>query len=204
MPRVTRERQPTSRSAARRGALLDALVDVILAEGFAETSLDDLARKLRCSKTTLYSIAGSKERIIVAAVRRFFQRATVHVDTHLLRDDGPPIERIHTYLVAIATELAPASPAFFTDVDSWPATALIYRQNTKAAAERVLELVREASPSTPDAHAVFVGAVAAQVMEAIHRGEIETATGLDDSAAYLALADLIVRGLDTFPAERAG
>lgn len=41
----------------------------------------------------------------------------------------------------------------------------------------------------------FVGAVAAQVMDAIHRGEIKTTASLDDSTAYRALAELIVRSL---------
>jgi hypothetical protein len=53
----------------------------------------------------------------------------------------------------------------------------------------VQALVREAAPG---ADAAFVGAVAGQVMESIHRGEIKAQTGLDDSAAYAALAALIV------------
>jgi len=32
-------------------------------------------------------------------------------------------------------------------------------------------------------------------MEAIHRGEVEAATGFDDSASYRALAELIAAGL---------
>jgi len=197
MPRPTRERVTATKIDQRRDALLDRLVEVILVDGFAEASIEELAAKLRCSKSTLYSLADTKERIIVAGVRRFFQRAAARVDARLLRTDGTPLERIRTYLVAIATELAPASPAFFADLDSWPTTQQIYRDNTRIASERVRELVREASPAASGAQATFVGAVAAQVMEGIHRGEIETATGLDDSAAYRALADLIVQGLDT-------
>jgi hypothetical protein len=44
-------------------------------------------------------------------------------------------------------------------------------------------------------NAKFVGAVAAQTMELIHWGQIGAATGLDDSAAYRDLADLIVAGI---------
>jgi len=196
MPRPTRQRGRETQTDRRREALLDRLVDVILSEGFVELNLEDIAAALRCSKSTLYSIADSKERIIAAGVKRFFQRAAARVDAQLLRSAGPPVERIHTYLVAIAAELAPASPAFFADLDSSPAMQEIYRHNTKIASERVRELVREASPPSSRVSATFVGAVAAQVMEAIHRGEIETATGLDDSAAYQALADLIVRSLE--------
>jgi AcrR family transcriptional regulator len=195
VPRELRERDPRSKSARRREDLLDRLVDIIVVEGFAHASVEDLARSLSCSKTTLYSIAETKERIIAAAVRRFFRRATLRVDAQLI-GQVDPIALLRGYLTAIALELSPATPAFFADIDSLTSTQEIYRQNTLFAARRVQTLVREASPGAPTAQAIFVGAVAAQVMEGIHRGEIESATGLDDSDAYHALADLIVRGLE--------
>ncbi|MEZ3160342.1 TetR/AcrR family transcriptional regulator [Microbacterium sp. BWT-B31] len=202
MPRPLRERRSPLKADVRRDELLDRLVEVIVEHGFAEASIEELARALRCSKSTLYVIADSKEQIIAAAVRRFFRRAAAHVDDELQRSAGEPVaQRIRTYLTAIAADLAPATPAFFADIDSLASTREIYRQNTRVAAERVQALVREASPEGPSTQATFVGAVAAQVMEGIHRGEIETATGLDDSAAFRALADLIVRGLGPTPVE---
>lgn len=190
--RATRE-HPIAKRADRRVVLLERLVEVILRDGFAELSVEDLSRELRCSKTTLYAIAPSKEQIIVAGVRQFFRRAADRVEIRLLRSDDDPVEQIRAYLVAISEQLAPASSAFFSDLDAWPATREIYRTNTRVAAERVQSLVRQAAPSTRDA--AFVGAVAAQVMEAIHRGDIESAAGIDDPGAYRALADLIVRSL---------
>jgi|GEM_PF-461240 len=185
----------TTRVDQRREALLDRLVDLVLAEGFADASVEDLARRLRCSKSTLYGIADSKEKIVVAAVRRFFRRAAARVEARLLIEQGSAAERIRAYLTAIAAELAPASSAFFADLDAWEATTEIYRDNTAIAASRVQRLVDEASPAAAQPQAAFVGAVAAQVMEAIHRGDIESATGLADSDAYRSLADLIVRAL---------
>lgn len=173
---------------------------MILRKGFADLSVEDLSRELRCSKSTLYAVAPSKEQIVVAAVRHFFRRAADRVEIRLLRSDDDPVEQIRAYLVAISEQLAPASPAFFGDLDAWPSTQELYRTNTRAAAERVQSLVRQAAPRTEDA--AFVGAVAAQVMEAIHRGDIESSAGIDDSAAYRALADLIVRSLQ--PSEEAG
>ncbi|GAA5201969.1 TetR/AcrR family transcriptional regulator [Microbacterium jejuense] len=195
-----REQATASKQTQRRDALLERLVDVILRDGFAEASVEDLARELQCSKTTLYAIAPSKEAIVVAGVRHFFRRASDRVEIRLLRTSEDPIEQIRGYLVAISEQLAPASASFFADLDAWPATREIYRTNTSAAADMVRSLVHAAAPGDPNA--AFVGAVAAQVMEAIHRGEIETAAGLDDSAAYRALAELIVRSLH--PSEEAG
>ncbi|MDR7112262.1 AcrR family transcriptional regulator [Microbacterium trichothecenolyticum] len=200
MTRPPRDRATGSKQVQRRDALLERLVDVILREGFADASVEDLARGVQCSKTTLYAIAPSKEQIVVAGVRHFFRRAADRVEIRLLRTSEDPLEQIRGYLVAISEQLAPASAAFFADLDAWPATREIYRTNTRAAADKVQSLVHEAAPG--DQNAAFVGAVAAQVMEAIHRGEIETTAGLDDSAAYRALAELIVRSLQ--PSDEAG
>lgn len=171
--------------------MLDQLITLFLAEGFLRFSLGDLAERLKCSKSTLYAVAPSKEQIIAAAVREFFRRAAARVESTIAGDFGD-VARIGAYLESIAAELAPASPEFFADVDAFEPAREIYRQNTRIAAQRVQDLVRAAVPA--DAGGIdptFIGAVAGQVMEAIHRGEIESATGLDDSAAYRALAELI-------------
>ncbi|MRJ78145.1 TetR family transcriptional regulator [Aeromicrobium sp. SMF47] len=178
-------------ATARTSALLDELVPVILAEGFLDLSMADVARRLRCSKSTLYGIAASKEQLLVTVVRTFFRGATERVE-RAVADAGTPMDRIGVYLEAISVELAPASPQFFADVDAFEPAREIYRDNTRAAARRVQELVQQADPS---ADARFIGAVAGQVMESIHRGDIRASTGLDDSAAYRSLAELIVAGL---------
>jgi AcrR family transcriptional regulator len=180
---------PTRAPAAsrRREVLIDRLIEVFLGQGFVEFGIADLAAALRCSKSTLYAVAPSKEQIIVTVVRAFFRRATARVEARL--DAGAdPRERLSGYLRAISEELAAASPAFFADLTGFAPAREIYRRNTLIAAERVQGLVREAAPGRD---ASFVAAVARLVMESIHRGEIKAATGLDDSAAYTALADLI-------------
>jgi AcrR family transcriptional regulator len=45
----------------RQAELLDQLEALFLAEGFARFTLEDLAVRLHCSKSTLYALAGSKE-----------------------------------------------------------------------------------------------------------------------------------------------
>lgn len=203
MARPVRRRQTPTKAEQRRDDLIARLIDLFLAGGFAESSIEDLAHALGCSKSTLYTIAGSKEQIIVTTVKHFFRRAAERIEARLAREDVASPERIRVYLNAISEELAPASPAFFADLDTVEATREIYRDNTKIAARRLQEIVLDAVPAVSRKHAVFVGAVAGQVMEGIHRGEIESATGLDDSAAYRALADLIVTGLANPPSPAA-
>ncbi|GAA4228086.1 TetR/AcrR family transcriptional regulator [Actinomadura meridiana] len=195
-----RLRARATRAAQRREALIDRLMDVFLDRGFAGVGVAELAATLRCSKSTLYSVAASREQIVVTVVRAFFRRATGRVEAALeatAAPDADPRERVGAYLRAISAELAPASPAFFADLDAFPPAREIYKRNTLWAVQRVHGLVREASP---DGDSLFVGAVAGQVMEAIHRGEIRAQTGLDDSAAYTELASLIVARMGALPA----
>ncbi|MDX6740116.1 TetR/AcrR family transcriptional regulator [Actinocorallia sp. A-T 12471] len=178
----------TQARARRREELTGRLIDLFLTRGFADFGVADLARLLRCSKTTLYAVAESKEQIITAVVRAFFRRATERVEARLAKESDPRA-RVEAYLRAISTELSAASPAFFADLTAFAPAHEIYRRNTAIAAERVRGLVLAAVPGRD---AAFAGAVAGLVMEAVHRGDIKAATGLDDSAAYAALATLLV------------
>ncbi|MGH1561511.1 TetR/AcrR family transcriptional regulator [Mumia sp. DW29H23] len=178
----------------RRGELMDELISLYLDEGFLAFGIGDLAARLRCSRSTLYAIAPSKEQIVTAAVRAFFRGATERVEARLERE-ADPAARLHAYLEAISEELAPASPAFFADLDAFEPAREVYRRNTEWAARRVRQLVTALEGRDGSVDPGFVGVVAAQVMQAIQRGEIEAASGLDDAAAYHQLAQLLVAGV---------
>jgi AcrR family transcriptional regulator len=186
----------SDRQVELRGRVLDELVDLFLREGFAGFTLQDLARRLRCSKSTLYLVATSKEQLVVAVVRRFFQRATSAVEARL--DAGSdPGARLTAYLRAVAGELQNAGPAFFADVAGHALARDIYETNTRHAARRVQQLVDEgvSTGRMRDLDAAFVGAAVEQVMTAIHRGDIAARTGLGDADAYRELARLVSAAL---------
>lgn len=188
----------TPRYSARRAEILTGMVGLFLAEGFLAFSVDDLAARLQCSKSTLYLVAPSKEQLITAAVRAFFRSATDRVDARLA-DETDPVRRIGTYLEAISAELAPASSMFFADLDAFAPAREIYLRNTAIAVGRVQELVRAAEPPGRTVDAAFIGVVAGAVMESIQRGEMQTMTSLSDAASYRLLADLIVAGVAGAP-----
>jgi AcrR family transcriptional regulator len=187
------------RASVRRDDLIDELIDLFIREGFIHLSIEDIARELKRSKSTLYSVADSKEQIFVAVARAFFRRATARIEQQLTdaghqrtsRHGG----RIGSYLQAISDEFASASPQNFADLDAFSPTRDIYRTNMDAASQRVQSLVLEAVPQASHAEATFLGTVAAQIMEAVHRGDIERSTALDHPAAYRALGNLIEAGV---------
>ncbi|KRV46669.1 TetR family transcriptional regulator [Wenjunlia vitaminophila] len=180
----------------RQSELFDQLVALFLANGFADFTLDELAGRLRCSKSTLYALARSKEQLSVAVVKHFFRRSAERVEEWTARAVGAR-DRVGAYLTAVARELRPASARFYADLAAFPPALEVYERNTRIAATRVRELVDEGvrSGAFRDVHAAFVAEIVSTAMVAIQRGEITERTGLPDADAYQELATLLLHGI---------
>lgn len=95
----TRPRQRLD--AARQDDLLARVVDIFLCNGLSSVADSALAQQLRCSKATLYSVAPTKEQLVILATKQFFGssakriEATVAAETH-------PRRQIVTYLGGVA------------------------------------------------------------------------------------------------------
>jgi AcrR family transcriptional regulator len=186
------ERRLTSRQAHLR----DALVDLVLSEGFSQLTMDQFAAQLKCSKRSLYALASSKEQLAVLAVRHFFKRTTDQVEATIAHT-RTPAKRVTRYLEAVAEALRPASRAFRDDVANFRPATEIYEQNTLTAARRVRELIDEGTRAGAFRRvpAAFVGEVVTATMRRITTGEIAAATGLSDAEAYSELAKLVVAAI---------
>ncbi|MFC7450499.1 TetR/AcrR family transcriptional regulator [Rhodococcus daqingensis] len=193
---ATRSDAPAVRGAARRAQLLDQLVALLLEEGFAHLTLDDIAGRLRCSKSTLYALADSKEQLVRTATVHFFRGATERVESRLEGAVGAR-ERIGAYLEAVGEQLRPASTRFMDDLANNTAARDIYERNTRFAAVRVQELITEGvrAGEFRDVNAAFVADVAAAMMVRIQQRRVRESTGLPDAQAYLELATLLTHGL---------
>ncbi|MGY1708932.1 TetR/AcrR family transcriptional regulator [Geodermatophilus sp. SYSU D00758] len=184
------------RLTRRQAELLDQLEALFLAEGFARFTLDDLAVRLRCSKSTLYALADSKEQLAVRVVRHFFRKATEEVEAGTATEEDPAL-RVTAYLSAVARALAPAGPRFRSDLDAFPPGRAVYERNTALAADRVRELIAEgvARGRFREVHPALVADTVTTLMLRIGRGDTARATGLDDAAAYRELAALLLHGI---------
>lgn len=180
----------------RRTELFDALVALFLAEGFAHLTLDDVAARLRCSKSTLYTLAGSKEQLVAAATVHFFRSATAFVETQVAAAHGAR-ERIAAYLSAVGAALDPASDQFMADLDAFAPARATYEKNTRIAARRVQELIAAgvAAGEFRDVHAAFAAELVATMMVGIQQRAVRERTGLDDADAYRELAAILTGGI---------
>src|SRR5690554_4751813 len=118
--------QRRDRASVRRDELINELIDLFVREGFRDLSIEDLARELKRSKSTLYSVADSKEQIFVAVARAFFRRATARIEERMRavdeHGDDQRAGRIASYLKAMSDEFASASPHYFADLDAFAPT----------------------------------------------------------------------------------
>ena len=180
----------------RRTELFDALVALLLAEGFAHLTLDDIAARLRCSKSTLYTLAASKEQLVQAATVHFFRSATGFVEARVAATTGAR-DRIAAYLSAVGEALDPASEQFMADLDGFAPARAVYEQNTGIAARRVQELIAEgvAAGDFRDVHAAFAADLVAAAMVRIQQRVVRRTTGLDDADAYRELAAILTAGI---------
>ncbi|QZH60919.1 TetR/AcrR family transcriptional regulator [Mycolicibacterium farcinogenes] len=192
MPR----RLPPGKPTPRQTELFDALVDLFLSEGFAHLTLDDISTRLKCSKTTLYSLADSKEQLVRSATAHFFRRATAQIDAQTVAVTNAS-ERITTYLAAAGQALSVASEQFMADLDAFAPAREVYEQNTAAAALRVQEMITDgvASGDLRHVHAGFAADLATAAMARIQRGEVRATTGLGAGQAYQELAAILTTGI---------
>ncbi|CAN5848603.1 TetR/AcrR family transcriptional regulator [soil metagenome] len=180
----------------RRTALFDGLLELFLAEGFSIFTLDEIAARLRCSKSTLYTLAASKDDLVRRVTVHFFKRATTAVEARLATAQRPP-ERVATYLTAVGDELAVASDVFMADLFANAGAREVYEANTRSAAQRVRQLIEEGVDDGiyRDVHASFAGDLIATMMVRIQQRGVRSATGLSDAEAYTELATLLTYGL---------
>ncbi len=184
------------RRTRRQSELLDRLLSLFLTQGFSRFTLDDLAAELRCSKTTLYALAPSKEQLAVEVVKHYFKNAIAEVESAVARQTRHD-RRIATYLNAVSDALRPASRTFLDDVATFAPARSVYERNTRIAAERVRTLIADGieNKAFRAVDTGFAAEMVAHTMQAIQRGDIARRTGLSDAEAYRELASFVLHSL---------
>jgi AcrR family transcriptional regulator len=184
------------RRTRRQSELLDRLLSLFLTQGFSRFTLDDLAAELRCSKTTLYALAPSKEQLAVEVVKHYFKNATAQVEAAVAKQTRHD-RRIAAYLNAVADALRPAGRTFLDDVATFAPARSVYERNTRIAADRVRSLIEDgiASRAFRQVDIGFAAEMVAHTMQAIQRGDIARRTGLSDAEAYRELASFVLHSL---------
>ncbi|HET6501566.1 MAG TPA: TetR/AcrR family transcriptional regulator [Amycolatopsis sp.] len=192
--RAPRARQLTH----RQRALLAELEALFLAEGFIGFTLDDLAAKTHCSKSTLYTLAPSKEQLAVRVVARFFKGAAEMLEERIAGlTDARQI--VGEYLAGISAYLGRASAAFMSDINDFAPARAAYELNSRAAAARIRAFINQgvADGVFREVHATLIAEMAGLLVEGIQTGVVGARAGVSDAEAFSALSELLLEGLET-------
>jgi AcrR family transcriptional regulator len=180
----------------RQDELFRQILTLYVESGFSRYTLEQIATKLRCSKSTIYALAPSREQLAISVAVYFFRRAAERIDEKVAHESSAT-RRLEAYLRGVAEELEPLSKSFVDDLAAFEPTRRIYELNTSIAASRVRDLLAAgvAADEFRKISVDFVAEVVSSAMVSIQTRRMAGSTGLTDAAAYGALADLVVLGI---------
>ena len=181
---------------SRREQLIEQLEELMLAEGFAHLTMDGLAARLQCSKSTLYAVAAGKDRAVQSVLKHFFREATTRIEARVA-PIADPAERIAVYLASVGDEMRRMSRQCHIDMVADDETFEMWALNARASAQRVREFISEgvAAGVFRGVHAAFVGETVGLLVDAIQHGELLERTGLSSGEAYTELSELVLATL---------
>jgi AcrR family transcriptional regulator len=129
-----------SLSPQKTEEILGSLQDIFVVEGFRRVTMADLARRLHCSKATLYCVAKSKEalfiRVLVRNLDDIWERG---LQAERITTD--PTDKIHKYVIAALVPIRKWSPAFLTDVQRLPAAKKLLDEHLDQRMKRLEKMV---------------------------------------------------------------
>jgi len=183
-------------ATARQRSLLRQLEELFLAEGFVGFTLDELVRRMGCSKSTLYALANSKEQLAARVVANFFAGATERIEARIAATTDAR-ELLADYLAGVSEQLNRASTKFMRDIAAFPPARTEYEKNSQAAAERIRGFITTgvADGVFREVHATLIAEMTGLLIEGIQTGVLGHRAGTSDAEAFRTLSDLLLGGV---------
>lgn len=182
--------------SARLSEVLDIVEAVFLRDGLRPVRINQLTEEARCSRSTLYELAPSKEELFLLVLDRFIRRTRLR--THEAMATAPdPVHRLKAALSESAAGLALLSPVFAEAVRDYPPARVLYDQHAREARANLRQLVDDAisvGAFRPVDTAVVAEALQAVVDRFLDPNFART-TELEVGGALTAFFDMLVNGL---------
>lgn len=182
--------------SSRQEELLRDVAEIFFREGFTGVGVDELSQRLKCSKATLYAVAGSKEQLVLRITKRFFASSAAKIEA-VVGEERDAKRHIQTYLGGVGEAMSSMSTRFYEDMVSFQPTAEVYSLNAARAAERVCEFIADGVEAGyfRQVHGVFASQLVALAIEGILSGQLLEGTDMSAGQAFSELGDLVLNGL---------
>lgn len=187
---------PPRPNEARREQLLDELQELFLSEGFLHLRIGALASRLKCSRSTLYELADSKEALFVRIVERFADRA-VEDAASLAAACTSPVDRVARFVEVIARRQALGSPEFWRDAYEYAPTAQRFSERASSGVAMIREYLDEgieAGVFRPT-NTAFTAHLVWLLTRASRDGDALATAGIDSGEAVREIGALLLSGM---------
>lgn len=175
--------------------MLEQLETIFLRDGFRGVTVEQLARRLRCSKRTIYLLAPSKEELFLRVFDRYLSR---------LREEGArgalaarPEEAFAPYLSPAIVAASKLSATLIRDMTAYPPANEMWEHHQRERIAGLRQLVERcvAEGIFRHANAFLVAEVFAASLRRIRELSFLAASKLSYRAAVSELYELLLHGL---------
>jgi AcrR family transcriptional regulator len=183
---------------ARREELLDGVMRIICARGFAEVQISEVARELHCSVATLYKIAPSKDSLVLLAIRRWGDMARAARETRAARGTSAS-DRARAYFQEGAASIRVMSFEYFRDVQRFESTRAAWLAIVDDYIDRFVELVEDAQAAgeVRRVNTRFLGEMLRQVGFVTRDEHVLAVSGLNHEQGVLEVDRIVWEGIST-------
>jgi AcrR family transcriptional regulator len=194
-PRPVLDRERERRLTERQRQILDQL-GTLFEEGFASLTMADIAARVRCSLRTLYTLAPSRDELVLLVVDRHLWRVGRAAQS-AIAGDPPPLDALRTYLHAATVAVSRTTEPLARDIAAMPAARELvdgHREHLCRVTQSLLDTA-VARGDIADVDTAAVARVLAGVGRDLARPEVIPSLRTSPKAAADEVVDLILKGL---------
>jgi AcrR family transcriptional regulator len=184
-------------AGGRREELLDGVMEIIAARGFADVRMSEIAAELHCSVASLYKIAPSKDSLVLLAISRWGEVTLQHAEDASARGASAS-ERARQYYLTGARGLHDLSSVFREDVERFESTRWLW---STTVADPFVDRFVDLLDLAVQAHEVrplntrFLSEMLRMIAFVIRDERVLRASGLTAETAMMEVDELVWRGV---------
>jgi len=176
--------------------LIDNLEGLFFEEGFLQFRTEDLARRLRCSKQTLYALAPSREELFELIIERFLSR--IRVEGRRAAEEAPDwVSAVARYLDVAVRNTRHASAQFVRDLSRFDPGRRRLRdhQRLRISGLEIIVAAGTKEGAFGEIHSKLVADFMIHAVARMSDPNFLASCGLTMSQAYAELYQLFIYGL---------
>jgi AcrR family transcriptional regulator len=194
--RNSKPRTGRAAESPRLARIVEELERIFLAEGFLHLSTEELARRLRCSKQTLYVLAKSREELFALIIERLLAAIRAQAD-QAVQEAPDRAAALASCLQAIRMAAGKVSVRFAQDLAEFPPGQQRLRDHEERMVALLAGIVEAGARDGlfQGIHPRLAAEVMVQAVARIVDRNLLTQTGLTLSQAFGELHNLCLHGL---------